>query len=176
METHSSILAQKIPRTEEPASLQSMGLQRARHDRACMQIVSTTEEELVLSPPVAPSMQKHSPHHPVLFFSFIYFISGCAGSLLLHMGLLQLRRAGDYCLVAACRLLVAVASLVVELGLQGAGSVVMAHGISCPMASGIFLGQGLNSCSPHWQVDSQPLDHEGRPPRSLDSCVILIER
>ena len=30
--THSSILAQKIPRTEEPSGLQSMGLQRVRHD------------------------------------------------------------------------------------------------------------------------------------------------
>ena len=31
METHSSILAWKIPWTEEPGRLQSMGLQRIRH-------------------------------------------------------------------------------------------------------------------------------------------------
>ena len=30
--THSSILAWRIPRTEEPGRLQSMGSQRARHD------------------------------------------------------------------------------------------------------------------------------------------------
>ena len=30
--THSSILAWKIPRTEEPGGLQSMGLQRVMHD------------------------------------------------------------------------------------------------------------------------------------------------
>ena len=30
--THSSILAWKIPWTEEPARLQSVGLQRVRHD------------------------------------------------------------------------------------------------------------------------------------------------
>ena len=30
--TQSSILAWEIPRTEEPGGLQSMGLQRARHD------------------------------------------------------------------------------------------------------------------------------------------------
>ena len=30
--THSSILAWKIPRTEEPGGLQSMGSQRAEHD------------------------------------------------------------------------------------------------------------------------------------------------
>ena len=32
MATHFSILAWKIPRTGEPGGLQSMGLQRARHD------------------------------------------------------------------------------------------------------------------------------------------------
>ena len=37
MVTHSSILAWRIPRAEEPGWLQSMGLQRVRHDS------STTE-------------------------------------------------------------------------------------------------------------------------------------
>ena len=32
METHSSILAWKIPWTEEPGKLQSMGSQRVKHD------------------------------------------------------------------------------------------------------------------------------------------------
>ena len=32
MEAHSSILTWKIPRTEEPGGLQSMGLQRVGHD------------------------------------------------------------------------------------------------------------------------------------------------
>ena len=32
MATHSKILAWKIPQTEEPGRLQSMGSQRARHD------------------------------------------------------------------------------------------------------------------------------------------------
>ena len=32
MATHSSILAWRIPHTEEPRRLQSMGLQRVRHD------------------------------------------------------------------------------------------------------------------------------------------------
>ena len=34
MATHSSILAWRIPWTEEPGELQSMGSQRVRHDRA----------------------------------------------------------------------------------------------------------------------------------------------
>ena len=32
MANHSSILAWRIPQTEEPGGLQSMGLQRVRHD------------------------------------------------------------------------------------------------------------------------------------------------
>ena len=32
MTTHSEILSWRIPRTEEPVSLQFMGLQRVRHD------------------------------------------------------------------------------------------------------------------------------------------------
>ena len=34
MATHSSVLAWRIPWTEEPGGLQSMGLQRAGHDRS----------------------------------------------------------------------------------------------------------------------------------------------
>ena len=35
MATHSSILAWKIPWTEEPGGLQSMALQRVEHDSEC---------------------------------------------------------------------------------------------------------------------------------------------
>ena len=34
MATHSSILARKVPWTKEPGGLQSMGLQRVRHNLA----------------------------------------------------------------------------------------------------------------------------------------------
>ena len=37
MATHSSILAWEIPRTKEPAGLQSMGLQRVKRDLATKQ-------------------------------------------------------------------------------------------------------------------------------------------
>ena len=37
METHSSILAREIPWAEEPGRLQSMGLQKVRHDLATKQ-------------------------------------------------------------------------------------------------------------------------------------------
>ena len=57
-------------------------------------------------------------------------------------------------LVAVHRLLIAVASPVAEHGLQSAGSVVLAHGLSCSAACGIFSDQGSNLCPLHWQVDS----------------------
>ena len=45
-------------------------------------------------------------------------------------------------------------SLVVARGLQSAGSVVVAHGLSCSTACGIFPDQGSNLCPLHWQADS----------------------
>ena len=47
-----------------------------------------------------------------------------------------------------------VRSVVVARGLQSAGSVVVAHSLSCSAAGGIFLGQGSNPCPLHWQADS----------------------
>ena len=59
--------------------------------------------------------------------------------------------SGGYSLVVVGRLFVTVASLV-ELRLQGTGSVAVVHGLSCSAASGIFLDQGGNrdSCVGRW--------------------------
>ena len=79
-------------------------------------------------------------------FSFLRFnlISGCIGSSLLHVGFLQLRRAGatlhcgawaSHCGGFSCcgaRALGARASVVVARGLQSAGSVVVATGLVAP--------------------------------------------
>ena len=55
------------------------------------------------------------------------------------------------------------------------GSLIAARGprlprlSSCGMravAHGIFFNQGSNLCSLRWWVDSQPLDHQGRPSNS----------
>ena len=45
-------------------------------------------------------------------------------------------------------------SVVVARGLQSAGSVVVAHELSCSAACAIFLDQGSNLCSLDWQADS----------------------
>ena len=47
------------------------------------------------------------------------------------------------------------ASAAVALELQSTGSVAVACRLSCPMACGIFLDQGLNPCPLHWQVEYQ---------------------
>ena len=69
-------------------------------------------------------------------------------------------------LVAVCGLLTAVAFLAVEhglqahrshvahLGLQSAGSLVLAHGLSYPTARGLFLDQVSNQCPLHCKVEA----------------------
>ena len=72
-----------------------------------------------------------------------------------------------YSVAALHRLLIAVAALVMEHKLEGLQapvvaalrlsstiSVVVTHGLSCPVACGIFLNQGSNPCPLHWQADS----------------------
>ena len=54
-------------------------------------------------------------------------------------------------------------SVVMACRLQSAGSIVVAHGLSCSMACGVFPNQCLNQCPLHWQADSQPLLHQGSP-------------
>ena len=54
-------------------------------------------------------------------------------------------------------------SAAVAPGLSSTGSIVVAHGLSCSLACGIFPNQGSNLCLLHWQADSYPLDHQGSP-------------
>ena len=89
---------------------------------------------------------------------------GCAGSSLLFQGFLQLWRSGAT--LQVCGLVIEVASPVVEHRLQNSGSVIMAHRFSSSEACGIFLDQGSNPCTMHWQVESYPLCHH-RNPESL---------
>ena len=43
------------------------------------------------------------------------------------------------------------------------GSGVVARGLSCSAACGIFPDQGFNPCPLRWQVDSLLLEHLGNP-------------
>ena len=65
-----------------------------------------------------------------------------------------------------------VGSVVVACGLQSAGSVVVAHRLSCPAACGIFSDQGLNPCPLH---DRRILNHyTTREVLQLCSCSKLF--
>ena len=48
MATHSSILAWRIPWTEEPGGLRSMGSQRVKHDRATEQQQSRLTKPIMI--------------------------------------------------------------------------------------------------------------------------------
>ena len=89
-------------------------------------------------------------------YLFYLFIFGCIGSQLLRTGFSLVAasgsalrcgaRASDCCGFSCCgaRALGTRASVVVARGLQGTGSVVVAHGLSCSTACGTFPDQGSN--------------------------------
>ena len=69
-------------------------------------------------------------------------------------GLSLIESSGDYSPIVTRGLLTAVASLAAEHGLEGVGSGVVAHRLSCCRTCGIFLDQESNSCPLHWKVNS----------------------
>ena len=65
-------------------------------------------------------------------------------------------------------------SVVVPPRLQSTGSVVVAPGLSCSAACGIFPDQDSNPCPLHWQADSSPLLHQGSPVPVVFNSNFLI--
>ena len=59
-------------------------------------------------------------------------------------------------------------------GSRRTGSAAVAHGPSCSAACGILPDQGSNPCPLRWQVDSQPLRHQGSPRHFLLKCCTRI--
>ena len=108
-----------------------------------------------------PSVEAESQSFDLHQLGFFFFLFCCAGS----WGFL----AAHGLSLVVCRLLAVLASLFVEHELQAhmlqrlhhLDLVVVAYGLSCPAASGIFLDQGWNPCPLHWQADSFPLYHQG---------------
>ena len=150
MATHSSILAWRIPQTEDPGGLQSMGSQRVGYD-CDFQLVN-----------------KNFPFYcnPIChFFHFIHslhFFFNCTGCSLLHPGFLQLRQAGF--------------SLQWPLLLQSTfsrytGSAVVVPGFSCSEVCRIFQDQRLNPCPLRWQADSYLLHRQGGPVSFIFFCI-----
>ena len=61
-------------------------------------------------------------------------------------------------------------------GSRRAGSAAVAHGPSCSAARAILPDQGSNPCPLHWQADSQPLRHQGRPRAPFIEHMFHIHR
>ena len=59
-------------------------------------------------------------------------------------------------------------------GSRRTGSAIVAHGLSCSAACGIFPDQGSNLCPLHWQADSQPLRHQGSPMLCFSVCLLAF--
>ena len=64
-------------------------------------------------------------------------------------------------LVVVCELQVVIPML------ESTGSIVVACGVICSAACGVFPDQGSNPFLLQWQVDSLPLSHQGSPVGSL---------
>ena len=97
------------------------------------------------------------------FWLHWFFVAACGLSLVaVREGYSSLQCTASHCGGFSCcgaQALGARASVVVACGLQSAGSVVVAHGLSGSTACGIFWDQGSNPCPLHWQAYSQPLCH-----------------
>ena len=57
--------------------------------------------------------------------------------------------------------------LLQSTGSRHTGAEIVVHGLSCPVACGIFLTQELNWSLLHWQPDSLPSSHQGSPKYTL---------
>ena len=79
MAAQSSILAWRIPWTEEPGGLQSIGLQRVGHDwvtftfHKLLTVVCRSLQDLASAAPSSCAGPSLSPRHPYLHFISLFF-------------------------------------------------------------------------------------------------------
>ena len=88
-------------------------------------------------------------------------------------GLSLVAASGDHSSSRCADLSLSRPLLLRSTGSRRAGSVVVAHGLSCSAACGILPDQGSNPYPLHWQADSQPLRHQGSP-AIIMKCAIKI--
>ena len=100
-----------------------------------------------------------------LFFNylFLYFYFWLCWIFVSVRGLSLVVASGGHSSSQCAGLSLSRPLLLRSTGSRRAGSVVVAHGLSCSAARGIFPDQGSNPCPLHWQAASQPLRHQGSP-------------
>ena len=95
-----------------------------------------------------------------IYYLCIYlFIYGCVAAC----GLSLVAASGSYSSLLCAGFWLWCLLLLRSTGSRCAGSVVVARGLSCYAACGIFPDQGSNPCPLCWQANSQPLRHQGSP-------------
>ena len=95
-----------------------------------------------------------------LFFIYLFLLCWVFVSV---RGLSPVAASGGHSSLRCAGLSLSRPLLLRSTGSRRAGSVVVAHGLRCSTACGIFPDQGSNPCPLHWQADSQPLRHQGSP-------------
>ena len=159
--THSSILAWRIPWTEESGALQSMGSQRIRHswsDRAC-----THTQFLLLNSISAVAVSVTCFLKLIIQFCFwLSWVFTAAHSLSLVNGDCSCLRCWGFLWWWLL--------LFQSIGSRCSASVVAAHRLSCSVACGIFLDR-YPTCVPC--VGRQILIHQGSP-SDLLSCGVFL--
>ena len=115
-----------------------------------------------------------------IFFAARLLSSCCEGGLLSSCGARASRCDGSSCWehgLQGTQVSVVVAHGLCSCSsrLWSAGSLVMAHGLSCSTECAIFSDQGQNVRLLHWKADSLPLSHQGSLIylcffKSLDLC------
>ena len=98
-----------------------------------------------------------------LLFIYDFFYFWLCWVFVSMRGLSPVAASGDHSSAWCAGLSLSQPLLLRSRGSRHSGSVVVAHGPSCSVASGIFPDQGSNPCPLHWQADSQPLRHQGSP-------------
>ena len=108
------------------------------------------------------------------FYLFIYF--WLCWVLVSVRGLSPVAASGGHSSSRCAGLSLSRPLLLRSTGSRRAGSVIVAHGPSCPAACGILPDQGSNPCPLHWQADSQPLRHQGSPSYVFNCLIVGIAR
>ena len=111
---------------------------------------------------------------PLDFFFFLIYFWLC-WFLVSVQGLSLVAASGGHSSSRCAGLSVSRPLLLRGTGSRRAGSVVVAHGLSCSAACGIFPDQGSNPCPLHWQAGSQPLHHQGSPKNAVSSWHTQME-
>ena len=96
-------------------------------------------------------------------FIYLFYFLGLCWVFVSVPGLSLVAASGGHSSSRCAGLSLLRSLLLRSTGSRCAGSVIVAHRLSCSVACGILPDQGSNPCSLHLQADSQPLRHQGSP-------------